>query len=350
MKINDYNSNSLKIGITQGDFNGVSYEIVINTLIDTVLCELLTPVFFGTSKLVSYFRKLFNAQDFSFQIAKSNDISVKKPNLINIFASETKVAIGTQTSEATDLAILSLEAAYEAVTGRNIDAIVCCPISPGLLKDKLPTFTGNGSFFVQKLKSDKFMRILCNDNVRIACATDKVEISNIKKFISQDVLLHKIISLNNILKNDFMINMPKIAILAVNPVNENGTFVGGEEEHLISAAVSAAASRGVYVFGPYDAMQLFQRNDYKAFDAIMAVAEQQANTVFSLLNGKDGIIYTAGLPFVITEPAHGAMYEIAGKNIADCQAFRNALYYAKDLTLNRRENYRLRKNALQTAE
>ena len=154
-------TNSMRIGITQGDFNGVSYELVINSLVDETICELFTPVFFGCSKLVSYFRKLLKVENFSFVQSKINELAFSKPNLINIYDKEAKVNIGAQTEEAAELAILSLNAAYEAIRNRNIDAIVCSPISLGLLKDKAPDFRNNGSFFANLVHSENAMRIFC---------------------------------------------------------------------------------------------------------------------------------------------------------------------------------------------
>jgi isocitrate/isopropylmalate dehydrogenase len=46
--------------------------------------------------------------------------------------------------------------------------------------------------------------------------------------------------------------------------------------------------------------------------------------------------FTAGLPVVRTSPAHGTAYELAGKNEASPDSFRNALYLAIDVARNRK--------------
>jgi 4-hydroxythreonine-4-phosphate dehydrogenase len=58
---------------------------------------------------------------------------------------------------------------------------------------------------------------------------------------------------------------------------------------------------------------------------------------FKLLS-KNGVNFTAGLPIVRTAPAHGTAYDIAGKNIADPQSMRNAIYLAVDILRNRAMN------------
>jgi 4-hydroxythreonine-4-phosphate dehydrogenase len=45
--------------------------------------------------------------------------------------------------------------------------------------------------------------------------------------------------------------------------------------------------------------------------------------------------FTAGLSHVRTSPDHGTAFEIAGRNVADEQSFKNALYMAIDIKKNR---------------
>lgn len=40
--------NRLKIGITQGDTNGIGWELIIKTLADSRIAELCTPVVYGS--------------------------------------------------------------------------------------------------------------------------------------------------------------------------------------------------------------------------------------------------------------------------------------------------------------
>gem|GEM_PF-4041367 len=40
--------NRLKIGITQGDTNGIGWEVILKTLADSRIAELCTPVVYGS--------------------------------------------------------------------------------------------------------------------------------------------------------------------------------------------------------------------------------------------------------------------------------------------------------------
>ena len=53
----------IRVGITHGDMNGISYEVIIKTLRDNRIMELFTPIVYGSSKIASYHRKNLNIND-----------------------------------------------------------------------------------------------------------------------------------------------------------------------------------------------------------------------------------------------------------------------------------------------
>ena len=58
--------------------------------------------------------------------------------------------------------------------------------------------------------------------------------------------------------------------------------------------------------------------------------------------------FTAGLPKVRTSPAHGTAFELAGKNEASADSFRNAIYLAIDAVRNREQHREISNNPLST--
>ena len=47
----------IKIGITHGDINGISYEIILKTLLDPHIYEICTPIVYGSSKVAGVYKK-----------------------------------------------------------------------------------------------------------------------------------------------------------------------------------------------------------------------------------------------------------------------------------------------------
>ena len=60
----------IRIAITQGDINGVGWEVVLKSFEDPTMLELCTPVIYGSPKVATYHRKTMDIQT-SFSIISS---------------------------------------------------------------------------------------------------------------------------------------------------------------------------------------------------------------------------------------------------------------------------------------
>ena len=151
------------------------------------------------------------------------------------------------------------------------------------------------------------------------------------------------------LKRDFGIRMPKIAVLALNPHAGDRGLIGSEDDEIVAPAVKEAFDNGILAFGPYPSDGFFGNGSMNDFDGVMALYHDQGLIPFKLMSFTEGVNFTAGLPYVRTSPAHGTAYEIAGKNKASAQSFRNAVYLAADIIKHRKEYEELSKNPLKKA-
>ena len=87
-------------------------------------------------------------------------------------------------------------------------------------------------------------------------------------------------------------------------------------------------------FGPFAADGLFAGGGYAKYDGILAMYHDQGLAPFKSIS-PDGVNFTAGLAAVRTSPDHGTAFDIAGKDKADAQSMRNAIYTAVDIVRNR---------------
>ena len=102
----------IKVGITQGDINGIGYEVIIKTLSNPRILEISTPIVYGSSKVASYHRKTLDVPEFNLNLVRSAEFAVhKRANIINVFDKEVKIDIGVSTEIAGQLSLLALEAA-----------------------------------------------------------------------------------------------------------------------------------------------------------------------------------------------------------------------------------------------
>ena len=95
------NSKRIRVGISHGDFNGISYEIIIKAIQDQRMLETCTVIIYGSSKIASYYKKLMNLDDINFNVIKKPEqAQPRHPNIINIVEEEVKIDIGCVTSIA----------------------------------------------------------------------------------------------------------------------------------------------------------------------------------------------------------------------------------------------------------
>jgi 4-hydroxythreonine-4-phosphate dehydrogenase len=326
-----------KIGITHGDFNSISYEVIMKAISDPKIIELCTPVVYGLSKVSSYYRKLLEMNEFTFQFLKNaQQATPKKPNLLNLCDDELKISIGESSEEAGKMAELALTTACADLKNNLIDAIVTAPVNKFNMQTPSFKFPGHTEFFSAQFKAQDTMMLMVSELLKVGFVTNHTAINETGKILSTELVLRKIKILNDSLVKDFMCTNPKIAVLAFNPhAGDKGLF-GNEEINIIEPAISKAFEQNINAFGPFPADGFFASGQYTQFDAALAMYHDQGMIPFKLLAQEGGVNFTAGLPIVRTSPAHGTGYDIAGKNIASPDSMRNAIYWAIDILNNRK--------------
>ena len=326
-----------KIGITHGDLNGIGYEVIIKSLCDNKMMELCTPIVYGLSKVATFHRKALEIQDFSFQFIKNTDqASVKKPNLINLYEEEVKVDIGTSTKTAGQMAERALYAAGRDLKSKNIDAIVTAPVNKENIQSDKYVFPGQTEFFEHYFGGavNTALMMMVHENLRIGFVTNHEPLDKVNELINKDLIYKKLKILDNTLRKDFRVANPTIAVLALNPHASDNSVIGTKEKEQISPAIELAFQEHINAFGPFPADNFFSSGQYHKFDAVLAMYHDQGMIPFKMITS-EGVNFTAGLPIVHTAPAHGTAYDIAGKNVADSQSMRNAIYLAIDILRNR---------------
>jgi len=154
--------------------------------------------------------------------------------------------------------------------------------------------------------------------------------------------------LNNSLKKDFSIVRPRIAVLGLNPHAGDDGLLGEEEQTTIIPAMREAEKLGIICVGPYPADGFFGSGNFNKFDAVLAMYHDQGLIPFKTVSMESGVNFTAGLSVIRTSPAHGTAYDLAGKNLASEDSFRQALYMAYDIYQNRIWNQEIAENPLKT--
>ena len=328
----------IRVGITHGDINGIGYEVILKTFADSRLTELCTPVIYGSSKIAAYHRKAMELPPVNMNIiSRAEDAGANRVNIINCVDDDTKVELSKSTEIAGDAAFKSLEAAVADIKRGVIDVLVTAPINKHNIQNDNFHFPGHTEYLEDCFGNQdrKALMILMNNDIRVALVTGHLPLSQIASSITVGDIVTKLRIFNHSLKQDFGIVKPRIAVLALSPHAGDAGLLGTEEETIIIPAMKEAEKKGVMSFGPYPADGFFGSRMFDKFDGVLAMYHDQGLAPFKALAMDDGVNFTAGLPVVRTSPAHGTAYDIAGKNVASEDSFREAVYVALDVYRNR---------------
>ena len=338
--------NKIKVGITQGDVNGIGYEVILKTFEDPTILELCTPIVYGSPKIMTYHRKALELET-SFTIINSAAEAVNgKLNVVNCCEEEVKVELGKPSKESGKAAFDALEKAMSEYKEGMYDVLITAPIHKQMIQSESFTFPGHTEYIEQSIGEGKALMILANESLRMALATGHVPVSKITSTLTQELITEKLTIFNAALKSDFGIGAPRIAVLALNPHAGDGGVIGTEEETIITPAIKAAREQGIICFGPYPADGFMGSGAFSHFDGVLAMYHDQGLAPFKTLAMENGVNFTAGLPIIRTSPDHGTAFDIAGKNMASPDSFRQALYMAIDIHRNRQRDAEANKNPL----
>jgi 4-hydroxythreonine-4-phosphate dehydrogenase len=340
------------IGITHGDINGIGYEVILKTIADPRMLETFIPVIYGSPKVAAFHRKHLDIQGINLNIVNSiEEINTKRFNIVNCTEDEIKVELGNSTDEAGKAALAALERATEDLKKGSIHALVTAPINKKNIQSASFHFPGHTEYLEKMFRKDTpALMMLVNDVMRVAVVTGHIPVNEVSSAISEKLILDKLMVLNNSLKNDFSIVRPRIAILGLNPHAGDEGVIGDEEKTVIIPAMKQAEKMGIICVGPYPADGFFGSGNFDKFDAVLAMYHDQGLIPFKTISMDTGVNFTAGLPVIRTSPDHGTAYDIAGKNIASEESFRQALYMAYDIYQNRVWNKEISANPLKTEQ
>ncbi len=244
-----------------------------------------------------------------------------------------------------EYAFKSLEAATKALKEDKIDVLVTAPINKATIQSDKFNFPGHTDYLAQELKGESLM-FMITDNLKVGLLTDHVALKDIANVITPELIEKKIRIIQQTLKQDFRVEKPRIAVLGINPHSGDHGVIGKEDEEVLKPTLQKIRDKGDLVFGPYSADSFFGSKNYKNFDAVVASYHDQGLIPFKTLSFGRGVNFTAGLSKVRTSPDHGTAFEIAGKNEANINSFKEAVFKAIEIYKAREEYKELTKNPL----
>ena len=336
------------IGITMGDYNGIGPEVILKALHNNQMNRICTPVVYGSMKVMNRYRALSDMKDWQLTGAQSAETANPKlTNVITCFNDQaTEIEPGKVTPEAGKAAFECLKRGVEDLKAGKITALVTAPINKKNIQSDDFAFPGHTEYLADAFGIKENLMFMISEDLRVAVVTGHIPLAEVSAVLTRDKITKKISLLTQSLRNDFGIRKPRIAVLGLNPHAGEDGLLGSEDAQIIRPAVQDLQNKGQLVFGPMPADGFFGTQQYKKYDAVLAMYHDQGLIPFKTIAFEEGVNFTAGMVAVRTSPDHGTAYDIAGKNQASEVSMLQAIYAAIDVAKNRAEQAELEKNAL----
>lgn len=333
------NTNKPVIGITVGDLNSIGAEVIIKTFVDTRMLEFCTPVIFASNKTINFYRKLMNENNFNYQSIKDfSRINHKQISVFNCWEEEVQITPGVLNETGGKYAARALAVAIQCLKDGYIQGLVTAPIHKNNIQSANFNYTGHTPYLKDAFSAKDVLMFMTAENMRVGLLTEHVPLAEVAQYVTKENILSKLQLMKDSLIKDFGIDKPRIAVLGLNPHAGDEGLIGKEEIQHIAPAIKHAKGNGILCFGPYSADAFFAREMYTQFDGVLAMYHDQGLIPFKSLAAGEGINYTAGLSIVRTSPDHGTAFDIAGKNLANPDSFRQSIFSCLEI-LEKRATY-----------
>lgn len=330
--------NRILVGITQGDSNGIGYEVIIKALSDERILDQFTPVVYGSPKLFGFYCKTIpEIENLPINtISSAKEAQAKKINILNCLSDNVFCEPGAAMPDAAQAAIKALETAVKDVKEGAVDVLVTGPINKKSMSGQGFKFPGHTEFLQSSFGVKDVTMLMISDRIKLGVVTGHIPLKDVPSKITEEKILSKLRLMKASLESDFSIDNPTIGVLSLNPHSGDGGLLGDEEQRVIIPAIRRANEEGIQAFGPFSPDGYFGLSHYENFDATLAMYHDQGLSPFKALSFEDGVNYTAGLPVIRTSPDHGTAFEMAGRDEADPRSMRAAIFTAIDIFRSRR--------------
>jgi 4-hydroxythreonine-4-phosphate dehydrogenase len=308
------------IGITMGDPTGIGPEIIVKALSMEVPFQVCRPVVLGDRDVLlrairiqglpASLELIDKIPEDGYQAGKIFLLPLSQLSIHSLRFGQPDRACGVAMAKY-------VEEAFRLVTSGEINAMTTCPINKQAMNQAGYLFPGHTEFLAHLARVSSVAMMFLGSRWKIVLATTHLPLKDVAGWITADRVLSTIRLTHEGMKKYFGISSPRIAVLGLNPHCGEGGLLGEEERGEIVPAIARARSLGIGVEGPFPADSFFDFSSRSVFDAVISMYHDQGLIAVKMLEFKEAVNFTLGLPFVRTSVDHGTAYDIAGKGLAD---------------------------------
>lgn len=211
-------------------------------------------------------------------------------------------------------------------------AMVSAPINKAAIKAAGYDFPGHTELLARRCGTEQVVMMLAGERLKVCLVTTHLALRDVPQALSTEAVLTTVRITDAAFRRFYGLQLPRLAVLALNPHAGEGGHFGDEEERLIRPAIAVAQAEGIAATGPHSADTLFHFAAQGSCDAVICMYHDQGLIPLKLLHFDDGVNVTLGLPIVRTSVDHGTAYDIAGTGQASEKSLVAAVRMAEDMT------------------
>ena len=220
-----------KIIYSPGEPSGIGPDLIIQLCKSVFWTDINIPILcLSDPKLIKERASILRKKVTLKEISDLNQLEANKRNIIQIIhvsdCGNTKYGKLYNSNAKYVLANLQF-GIDQALKNKNL-ALVTGPISKENIISINKAFSGHTEYIQQRTKSDEVLMLLASDQLKVALLTTHIPLKKVANKITKELVIRKVITLNEGLKEKFKIKNPKIKLLGLNPHSGEGGKIGTE--------------------------------------------------------------------------------------------------------------------------
>ena len=323
-----------KIIYSPGEPSGIGPDLIIQLCKSVFWTDINIPILcLSDPKLIKERASILRKKVTLKEISDLNQLEANKRNIIQIIhvsdCGNTKYGKLYNSNAKYVLANLQF-GIDQALKNKNL-ALVTGPISKENIISINKAFSGHTEYIQQRTKSDEVLMLLASDQLKVALLTTHIPLKKVASKITKELVIRKVITLNEGLKEKFKIKNPKIKLLGLNPHSGEGGKIGKEEIDILIPAVKELRKKKINISYPISADTAFTKKNLKDTDAFLGMYHDQVLPVIKALSFGSAINITLGVPITRTSVDHGVALDISGTGKSDPSSLKEAIKTAKKI-------------------
>jgi len=313
------------VAVSLGDPAGIGPEIVVEAATRPSVRRACRLVVYGDEAVIAAARK---ARRIAAGAASAIE-RIEPVTSLRLAGSLPKP--GKRCGEA---AFRYLEAAALATSTGRADALATAPLNKFWLHEAGHHYDGHTEYLAELAGMPATM-MLAGPRLRVVLVTTHISLAKVPTVLTTDRIVAAGRTASDHLARFHRIAKPRLAVAALNPHAGEGGLFGDEEARIIAPAVRRLRAARVDASGPFPADTLFAAAVSGAYDAVLCMYHDQALIPLKLVDFREAVNVSMGLPFLRTSPDHGTAYDLAGSGRASADSMEASILLAAAMAAGR---------------